>query len=103
MYRYPVKNESSSRSWCTNLSYISILASYLKQLDNLISSLEKENIQILICLYETPCWASSSSKCGQGKYRPENYNNYADAMIFLLERYPNRIYAWEIWNEPNLM
>ncbi len=74
---------------------------YLKKLDNLISSLEKEHIRILICLYETPCWASSSSKCDQGKYRPNDYNDYADAMVFLLEYYRNRIYAWEIWNEPN--
>ncbi len=51
---------------------------------------------------QTPCWASTSFNCSLYHYRPKNDNDYADTMGFLLNRYCNKIYAWEIWNEPNM-
>lgn len=75
---------------------------YLNYLDSHIRGLERAEMKIIIQMAQTPCWASTLQKCDQFYYRPKVYSDYADAMTFLLRRYGNRIYAWEIWNEPNL-
>ncbi|CAF1632872.1 unnamed protein product, partial [Didymodactylos carnosus] len=76
---------------------------YLEYLDTSVLAMEQAGIKIIFQMAQVPCWASSSSDCTKFLYRPKNYNDYADAMAFLLRRYGNRVYAWEIWNEPNLI
>jgi hypothetical protein len=75
---------------------------YLDHMDKDIQAMTHMNIKIILQMAQTPCWASTSSNCTQYYYRPKNYSDYADTMAFLLNRYGNNIYAWEIWNEPNI-
>ncbi|CAF2990752.1 unnamed protein product [Rotaria sp. Silwood2] len=75
---------------------------FLDYLDSYIYGLEKAGLKIIIQMAQTPCWASTSQNCNEFYYRPKLYSDYADAMVFLLGRYGKKIYAWEIWNEPNL-
>ncbi len=80
-------------------------------LDADVAAAEKAGIKVILELAQTPCWASSDpqKKCSSQdneatwSYRPTNVNDYADAVGRLAQRYGSRIYAWEIWNEPNLL
>lgn len=75
---------------------------YLLNMDKDIQALTQLNIKIILQMAQTPCWASTTPNCSQLYYRPKNYSDYADTLSFLLQRYGNNIYAWEIWNEPNM-
>ncbi len=75
---------------------------YLDLMDKDVQAMTQANIKIILQMAQTPCWASTSSNCSLYHYRPKNYNDYADTMAFLLNRYDNKIYACEIWNEPNM-
>lgn len=80
------------------------------ELDADVSAAEKAGIKVIIELGQTPCWASSApnKRCNDSSYTdyllypPINYNDYANAIAKLVQRYRGRVYAWEIWNEPNL-
>jgi hypothetical protein len=75
-----------------------------------VSAAEKAGIKLIIELGQTLCWASSApnKRCNDSSYTdyllypPTNYNNYANAIAKLVQRYRGLVYAWEIWNEPNL-
>lgn len=82
---------------------------YLLALDELVKYVASKGLNVLLMLAETPCWASSdpNKDCG----RVESYNKwyptydprlYAIALGFLVDRYGDQIYAWEVWNEPNM-
>lgn len=75
---------------------------YLNSMDEDIEAMTQMNVKIILQMAQTPCWASTSSNCSQLYYRPRNYSDYADTMVFLLNRYGDKISAWEIWNEPNI-
>lgn len=80
------------------------------ELDAEVSAAEKAGLKLIIELGQSPCWASSApnKRCQESKYNdyllypPIKYTDYADAIAKLVQRYRSRVYAWEIWNEPNL-
>ncbi|MEB3216106.1 MAG: cellulase family glycosylhydrolase [Nostocales cyanobacterium 94392] len=81
------------------------------ELDADIKAAEQAGLKVIIELGQTPCWASSApdkQRCSDPNYTdyllypPTNYNDYANAIAKLVQRYRSRVYAWEIWNEPNL-
>jgi len=82
---------------------------FWRQLDAEVDAAERAGVKLVITLAQTPCWASSDPRkdCTAPKdavylhYRPNDPNDYADALARLAERYGKRIYAWELWNEPN--
>jgi hypothetical protein len=86
---------------------------YLGQIDKVVNKAEARGIKILFSLDWTPCWASSApdslkQNCAGSwwsrsvqLYPPNNAQDYADALAFLIRRYGSRVAAWEIWNEPN--
>jgi polysaccharide biosynthesis protein PslG len=86
---------------------------YLDRLDHLVESAHARGIKLLLTLFQTPCWASTApSSLKQDcrgewwhrdvqNYAPRRASDYADALASLVGRYGDRVYSWEIWNEPN--
>jgi hypothetical protein len=86
---------------------------YLDRLDHLVEGAHARNIKLLLTLFATTCWASSApDSLKQGctgewwhryvqYYPPRHASDYADALAFLVRRYGDRVFSWEIWNEPN--
>ena len=87
---------------------------YLDRLDTLVDKAEQHGVQLLLTVTDSPCWASSAPESlKQGcegawwdrevqRYAPVDARDYADALVFLVRRYGDRVAAWEIWNEPNI-
>jgi polysaccharide biosynthesis protein PslG len=90
-----------------------INADYLHRLDHLVEGANARGIKLLLMFAETPCWASSApASVKQGcdgawwhrdvqNYAPKRASDFADAFAFVVKRYGDRVYSWEIWNEPN--
>jgi hypothetical protein len=84
---------------------------FWQQLDADVAAAERAQAKLIITFGQTPCWASSdpAKDCLNGTdfvylhYRPMDANDYADALARLLQRYGSRVFAWELWNEPNLV
>jgi hypothetical protein len=86
---------------------------HLGRLDRLVDAAEARGVKLLLTLMNTPCWASTAPETEkQGcagswwerdvtRYAPADPMAYARALAFLVERYGDRVFAWEIWNEPN--
>ena len=86
---------------------------YLERLDAVVDGAHERGLQVLLTLMSSPCWASSAPESerdgcagswwerGVQHYAPTDPGDYADALRFLVERYGQRVDAWEIWNEPN--
>jgi len=76
-------------------------------LDGLVDLAARHHVELLLCLGQTPAWASANpaapSAYGQGQTAPprnlEDWRNYVRTVV---RRYRGRIQAYEIWNEPNL-
>lgn len=90
-----------------------ISAWYLDRLDHLVSAAHQRGIKLILTFWETPCWASTApdslkQDCtgswwerGVQRYAPRDPGDYARALAMVVERYGNRVAAWEVWNEPN--
>jgi hypothetical protein len=84
---------------------------FWQQLDAEVAAAERAQAKLIITFGLTPCWASSdpAKDCRNQSnfvyrlYRPTDPNDYADALARLLQRYGSRVFAWELWNEPNLV
>jgi polysaccharide biosynthesis protein PslG len=86
---------------------------YLDRLDHLVEAANARGIKLLLTLFATPCWASTAPSSLKQDcrgdwwhrdvqyYAPRHASDYADALAFLVGRYGDRVYSWEIWNEPN--
>ncbi|MFA7309083.1 MAG: beta-galactosidase [Patescibacteria group bacterium] len=70
--------------------------------DNAFNSLSKSNVKVLgIIDYSAP-WATSNPGLDQAdKYMPDlaQWEKYVSRVV---ERYGERVDAWQIWNEPNI-
>ena len=86
-------------------------AGFWPGLEQAVSVAESKGMKVILVVSETPCWASGdpSKICRSDgnhsynpRYPPADVNDYANAMQELVKHFGNRIYAWEIWNEPNI-
>lgn len=85
---------------------------YWNTLQSILDRAESLDIQVILVVAETPCWASSdpAKRCGDGTqapsyinaYPPVNTQDYANIMRDLVKRFGRQTMAWEIWNEPNI-
>lgn len=85
----------------------------LRRLDAVVAKARARDLDLLLTLADSPCWASSApyvarAGCrgrwwqrGVHRYLPRRPRDYADALAFLARRYGTRVAAWELWNEPN--
>ncbi|CAF1577223.1 unnamed protein product, partial [Didymodactylos carnosus] len=76
-------------------------------IDRQLIYLKDLKLKLIISFSDSPCWASSYN-CSNYRpknyrfYRPIDYNAYARALIRLIDQYGKKIYAYEIWDEPNI-
>jgi hypothetical protein len=87
---------------------------YVHRLDHLVDGANARGIRLLLMYAETPCWASSApSDLKQGcdgswwdrdvqNWAPKRASDFADSFGWAVKRYGDRVYSWEVWNEPNL-
>lgn len=90
-----------------------ISTSYRDKLDQVVAAANQRGIELILTFWETPCWASSAPESlRQGcdgawwdrdvqRYPPRDPAEYARALATVVERYGDRVAAWEVWNEPN--
>lgn len=85
---------------------------YLQQFDELVNGAAARGIQVVITIWQSPCWASSlaAKNCAgpwwtDGSdvqyYLPHNPADMADAIRFLQRRWGAKVAGYELWNEPN--
>jgi polysaccharide biosynthesis protein PslG len=87
--------------------------SYVHRLDHLVDGANARGIKLLLTYMATPCWASSAPSslkddCNGAwwdrdvqNYAPRHASDFAESFGWAVNRYGNRVYSWEIWNEPN--
>lgn len=85
----------------------------LNRLDNVVAEANERDIRVLVTFWQSPCWASGAPEAKkQGcegawwdrkvqLYAPKDVRDYAAALAVLVQRYGDRVDAWEIWSEPN--
>lgn len=72
---------------------------WLDKLDRIVDAANEREIRPIITVLETPGWANG----GRGPwYPPTRASEYGRFVGMLAERYAGRVYAWEIWNEPDI-
>jgi hypothetical protein len=71
--------------------------------DATINEAAEKGLYTLVSVVAAPDWARSYGLEQAGKHGPpDNYQDYYDFLRVLLERYPDKIHAVEVWNEQNL-
>lgn len=67
-------------------------------LDRIIEQFAASDVKILASVAKAPEWALDPT----GEQFLRDFNDFAGFMHFLVERYGDKVAAWEIWNEQNL-
>lgn len=72
--------------------------------DGFVTWAEQNGIKLIMSVILTPAWARDGGDPGNttGWYRPDDFDDYA--WFFeekIVKRYGDRIWAYEVWNEPN--
>ena len=70
--------------------------------DRIVSAVEAKKLKILARLDVAPMWARGPDADPGLHGPPTNYQDFADFVGALAQRYKGRIGAYQIWNEPNL-
>jgi hypothetical protein len=71
---------------------------YAGLLDDVIAGAHARGLRVIVSLWLTPTWASST---GSIYAPPSDVSDYADAIGAAAERWGDDVAAWEVWNEPN--
>jgi hypothetical protein len=76
--------------------------SYLARMDQVLSWAAACRIRVILNLVGSPCWAIQPTPCRGSTwiFTPPRPGSFETVARFLLSRYP-RLYAIEVWNEPN--
>lgn len=69
--------------------------------DTIFEQTSQYNLQVLVSVIGSPAWARESTADMNRIGPPADYRAYADFLRVLVERYPERIQAIEIWNGMN--
>jgi Glycosyl hydrolases family 39 len=80
---------------------------YFGRLDQLVLLAASHDVDVLLCLGQTPRWASSDPDAGSDDRKgqmapPKDMDDWRDYVRRVATRYRGKIQAYEIWNEPNL-
>jgi hypothetical protein len=71
--------------------------------DATLNEAAEKGLYTLVSVVAAPDWSRSYGLDQGGKHGPpDNYQDYYDFLRVLLERYPDKIHAVEVWNEQNL-
>lgn len=66
--------------------------------DNIVEIAEKYGMQLIVRLDAPPGWAQDPPG---GFAPPANFDDFADYVVAVVERYQGRVRFYQIWNEPN--
>jgi len=77
------------------------------RMDQYVSTAESHGVEVLLPLGLSPTWASArpTERSGYGPgnaAKPEHTSDWQDYVRRVAQRYKGRVFAYEIWNEPNL-
>jgi hypothetical protein len=70
--------------------------------DNIVDLAEQYDLNIIARLGAPPAWAHAGYADLGDFGPPANFDDFADFVETLAERYKGRITHWQIWNEPNI-
>ncbi len=72
------------------------------QLDIAINNAEEFGLKIMLSIVTTPHWAREPGVDLTKDGPPADFSNFIKFLVAILERYPKKIHAIEVWNEQNL-
>lgn len=70
------------------------------ELDAIVDDANRAGVALLFSVVKAPTWATGNGQNGMPS--PNHYDDFADFMGKMAERYRGRVQAYEIWNEQNL-
>lgn len=68
--------------------------------DSIVNEAQRNGLHLMFSIVTTPTWARADGKTDAP---PDDYNVYYQFLRTVLERYPGRIGAIEVWNEQNII
>ncbi len=71
-------------------------------LDLVVPAAEEHGLKLMLSVVTSPDWARPAGADLEGHGPPADYQDFANFLTAILERYPGRIHAIEVWNEMNL-
>ena len=63
-----------------------------------IDAARARGLKVLVTFWRTPGWANGDKSAVT---LPNDPQDYADALGYVVQRWKGKVAAWEIWNEPN--
>jgi hypothetical protein len=77
-------------------------ATMLERVDGIVDKLSSNGVNVVFILCYTATWASSNpSSPDATRYKPQNWTDWENYVNFITTRYSNKVYYWEVWNEPD--
>jgi hypothetical protein len=70
--------------------------------DRILADAEERDLKVLFRLDSEPAWAALEKGVRSDNGPPEDAQDFGDFCHALAERYPGRVGAYQVWNEPNL-
>jgi hypothetical protein len=70
--------------------------------DAVVDAAEKRGLKVMFSVVDAPVWTRTYIDSNPEKAPPDNLSDYADFLGRLVDHYPGRIHAIEVWNEQNL-
>ncbi len=70
--------------------------------DAIIEAAHEQNIKVMLSVVDAPKWARSAHATYTQGAPPDDYQDLADFLGQMVERYQGKIHAIEVWNEQNL-
>lgn len=71
-------------------------------LDLVVPAANKYGLKLMLSVVTTPEWARPANADLSKHGPPADFQDYADFLTAILERYPGQIHAIEVWNEQNI-
>ena len=70
--------------------------------DHIVDLAEQYDLQIIVRLSNPPEWSRAEGNAAGPFAPPDNLDDYGDFVETVVRRYKDRIYTYQIWNEPNI-
>ena len=71
-------------------------------LDLVVPAADRHGLKLMLSVVTTPDWARPAGADLSKHGPPANFQDYVNFITAILERYPGKIHAIEVWNEQNL-
>lgn len=70
--------------------------------DRVVEAANAQGVRVLLSIVTAPTWARSSTGGESVEGPPDDLNAYAQFVGEVIDRYPGKIHAIEVWNEQNI-